>query len=612
VQILTSDIASASQVSTNTADIAALQAAYAGLTQSDIVIVSGALPSSGQQQNVIYRQPDPDHTPPQFYSDYMWNSSTWVLMATYNNAIDAEPIENSHNLVESGGVYNEFAYVNGQYEGLDDNDLSISDDNGNDIVQFGEGHVKTKNFSSKPEQSGPDGEDLAFTDDNGYDIVQFINGHIKTKNFDSSTLVRDVDIPMMLHIVMTGQSMSVGYGSSPVLGKVNSKRAFMFDHVRSFDFGYALGVTRNDYNPNQDEYDLAFYELHELQEQSNYGDSAKAWTGGLANNEYETPCSGVIEGILLAYQKFGFKDTPFYTLSSCSGVGGVGIQKIQVGQDIFERIKKDIRYGMLAANKMGVAYKPIIVWIQGEHDSDSTSIMSVAEYKNYLTTFHSDIEEYCQSLGINKIDVFSYQTSDVSGINVINSNPTLAQMELDSEDWFHITYPNYQLAHKSDYTHLTNLSSRYLGNMIGDAIAKSLEGYWETLKISAAYIDGTKVIVVFNKEIAVDPINLLSPTGLTQEQLDWRVNSMGFRAIDDNDTDLLVSVSKISDTSVEIVCSAAPTKIAYGFTPPTGAPIGGTIREKQSIKGFNDAETYRYMPVQVINVSTRHNFSQTY
>jgi hypothetical protein len=106
VQILTSDIASASQVSTNTADIAALQAAYAGLTQSDIVIVSGALPSSGQQQNVIYRQPDPDHTPPQFYSDYMWNGSTWVLMAMYNNAIDDEPTKGSNNLVNSGGVFN--------------------------------------------------------------------------------------------------------------------------------------------------------------------------------------------------------------------------------------------------------------------------------------------------------------------------------------------------------------------------------------------------------------------------------------------------------------------------------------------------------------------------
>lgn len=93
------------KISTAETNIVNLQAAYAALTQSDIVVVEGALPSTGQQQNVIYRQPDPDHTPPQFYSDYMWNGTAWVLMATYNNAIDDVPTAGSHNLVKSGGVF---------------------------------------------------------------------------------------------------------------------------------------------------------------------------------------------------------------------------------------------------------------------------------------------------------------------------------------------------------------------------------------------------------------------------------------------------------------------------------------------------------------------------
>lgn len=93
------------KISTAEGNIVNLQAAYAALTQSDIVVVSGALPSSGQQQNIIYRQPDLDHTPPQFYSDYMWNGTAWVLMATYNNAIDPCPKKGSQNLVTSGGVF---------------------------------------------------------------------------------------------------------------------------------------------------------------------------------------------------------------------------------------------------------------------------------------------------------------------------------------------------------------------------------------------------------------------------------------------------------------------------------------------------------------------------
>ena len=100
------------KISTAEGNIVNLQAAYAALTQSDIVVVEGALPSSGQQQNIIYRQPDQDHTPPQFYSDYMWNGTAWVLMATYNNAIDDKPTAGSDNLVKSSGVFNDIEDIN--------------------------------------------------------------------------------------------------------------------------------------------------------------------------------------------------------------------------------------------------------------------------------------------------------------------------------------------------------------------------------------------------------------------------------------------------------------------------------------------------------------------
>lgn len=57
------------------ADIALLQAAYAGLTESDIIV--GTLPGSGTA-NKIYRVPGTGS-----YSDYMWDGTQFVLMATY-------------------------------------------------------------------------------------------------------------------------------------------------------------------------------------------------------------------------------------------------------------------------------------------------------------------------------------------------------------------------------------------------------------------------------------------------------------------------------------------------------------------------------------------------
>ena len=87
------------RVSTNETDIANLQQLYNDLQQSKPVPVT-ALPETGQQQGVIYRLAGTTS-----YSDYMWNGSTWVLMATYNNAIDPRPKKASQNLVTSGGVF---------------------------------------------------------------------------------------------------------------------------------------------------------------------------------------------------------------------------------------------------------------------------------------------------------------------------------------------------------------------------------------------------------------------------------------------------------------------------------------------------------------------------
>lgn len=82
-----------------------LRDAYAAIMgQSGINMVIGTLPVSGVE-NVIYRQPDPDNDPPQFYSDYMWDGTRFVKMAQYDNAIDDVPTAESNNLVKSGGVY---------------------------------------------------------------------------------------------------------------------------------------------------------------------------------------------------------------------------------------------------------------------------------------------------------------------------------------------------------------------------------------------------------------------------------------------------------------------------------------------------------------------------
>ena len=94
-------------ISTNSADIAILQDAYAALTQSALVVIepTDTWPVASPKEQTIYRVVDRTNTPPQYYSDYMWNGTVMVEMAQYNNAIDDVPTVGSNNLVKSGGVY---------------------------------------------------------------------------------------------------------------------------------------------------------------------------------------------------------------------------------------------------------------------------------------------------------------------------------------------------------------------------------------------------------------------------------------------------------------------------------------------------------------------------
>lgn len=87
-------------------NITTLNDLYEALTQSALVVVqpTDTWPVENPEEQTIYRVVDRANTPPQYYSDYMWNGSAMVLMAEYDNAIDDVPTAGSNNLVKSGGT----------------------------------------------------------------------------------------------------------------------------------------------------------------------------------------------------------------------------------------------------------------------------------------------------------------------------------------------------------------------------------------------------------------------------------------------------------------------------------------------------------------------------
>lgn len=90
------------------------------------------------------------------------------------NTVDILMIENDNTKINSQSI-----------------DFGFSDESGNILVKFQDGHVKTKNFDSsnvKDLKFKSSDIDFAIADDNYNILFKIEGGHIKTKNFDSSNL----------------------------------------------------------------------------------------------------------------------------------------------------------------------------------------------------------------------------------------------------------------------------------------------------------------------------------------------------------------------------------------------------------------------------------------
>lgn len=82
----------------------------------------------------------------------------------------------------------------------DPGSLTFGDADGKNIVEFMDGHVRTKFFDSREAATGiykdagdTNAASLSFGDTNGKNIVIFSEGHIHTKYFDSAQVVNDIE-----------------------------------------------------------------------------------------------------------------------------------------------------------------------------------------------------------------------------------------------------------------------------------------------------------------------------------------------------------------------------------------------------------------------------------
>ena len=98
----------------------------------------------------------------------------------------------------------------------------------------------------------------------------------------------------LYHILVLGQSLSMGFATLQTLPPIAAKNAYMFHRVRSQDFGYIFGITKEEYAVDPGRWEGEFYHtLQPLCESGGDGDAGKCWESA-SPAEFETPCSGII------------------------------------------------------------------------------------------------------------------------------------------------------------------------------------------------------------------------------------------------------------------------------------------------------------------------------
>lgn len=406
----------------------------------------------------------------------------------------------------------------------------------------------------------------------------------------------------VVHIIVLGQSLSMGYIASPVCSAVSTQQAFMFKHIRTQDFGYIYGITKTQYNNNTAQYDNDFYtSLIPLIESGGYGNASAKWENA-SPSEYETPCSGIAEGIYQAYREDGRPDIPFKILFTAPGIGGTEIPGAYTnGGRILERCLKDVQKVKALCDSSGLTYKTgYIVWVQGEQNYGT----SIADYKTALSSLITLYNERIKTITGQADDIpfISYQTNVNKGSSYTAKTqyPALAQWELSLDNpLFYMGAPIYNLQLAADKVHLTNISTRMMGNSLGRINYRVLKNKYTPFKPVTVSKAGNVVTLVFDRKITLDS-QTLSGNGLDLSEI---TSNAGFFPINAAGSILTAATVLNSDEkSVTITCSAEPEKLYYGFSALNSYTVGGYIREKEQPDAYAAYKLNLYMPNQIIQL----------
>lgn len=407
----------------------------------------------------------------------------------------------------------------------------------------------------------------------------------------------------LYHIILLGQSLSMGYSSTGTMEPCKSKQAFMFRQVRTQDFGYCFGISREEYDADTDKYDGLFYAaLNPLAETGGDGNRDMRWEDA-SWNEYETPASGIVSGLYNAYRRAGYDDIPYRVLVSAPGIGGTPMSDFGAGGKIYRRTEKDLENGKRLAAENGLDYRVLaFIWIQGE--AESYLSVPAVDYEKGLVSTRKQYSDLAKKVtGQEETPEFvTYQTATVAVYN-----PTAMQIAplgqfaaaSDGKNGIAISAPCYQFETAGDSVHLTGISSRNLGILLGQTLYEKTHGQYRIFAPDNVTVSGRRAKITFPFRIAIDsdapPVSCDFYTAARQS---------GFICYGKGGEEIECSVSLSEDGyTLTLECSGDISEITYGYDPHAEKnrqfTIGGNICLADTITGY-DGVLSLFMPIQDI------------
>jgi hypothetical protein len=294
------------------------------------------------------------------------------------------------------------------------------------------------------------------------------------------------------------------------------------------------------------------------------------------------------------------------TLSSVHGRTGYPIASLSKGSIYYTNTITAVASAKAECTRLGYGYEvPLLDWIQGENDRSAVAGYYTAQLLQLQSDYNTDIK--AASGQAKNIKILLDQISNWTAYNITSSYVPLEQIQvaLDYPERFVCAGPKYWLqTNAEDGQHLSGENYTRLAAMHARPAEALINGYsWFPTHARSAVRTGNKVAVKFHCPV----FPLVIDTALVTDP-----GNLGLRWIDDSSSASITAVRLSSFDTLEITLSAIPSganpKIGIadiGTAGAYGGPITGPracIRDSQQDLDPYGGRVYNWACHQQIQV----------